>query len=559
MRRDLFAEELKISWNDLTFSEQMQKIIDVDWDPVCFCEDPYFLGLSLASCWPMQKEIIRRFELGVPRKWNVDEWMTARQHSLDHENYDDWMKENYQHYTELVIEAGMRSSKTTIAGWLGLLGTFRLLNLPNPGEHFKLRKDQELFIINVATSDDQAYDTIFAIERGFIVNSPYFRHFDVDMKYNEFRFDEKKVIVRCGGSNSSSLVGRTLFRALYDELARFQDTRGRRSGYEVYAGLGRGVTSVRDPGLPPEHAWSQQGKKIAISSVMYDGDIIDQLVKQSETIESMLGYKYATWQMNPNLTEQALKDEFLKDPDRAWRDFGSQPGMAIEKYYRDPTVIVFDDTRLNPLMHYEYGNARYMQFADWFMGKPGTDYFLTGDPAIKMDSFGIALGHLEGNSVYVDFLHKIAPKAEVDPSEVEWITKQLNSRFSIREFIVDQWNYPETLARLRNEGVNIVFHTVKKQEHDKLKECWYMKQINCYESAQLREELSNLEVIRQTHVDHPRGGEKDLADAVANLSFRLKGESYVQAPPTFHYFGTFDMSGRTSAEERRRETRVFVR
>jgi len=569
-RRDLFAEPLPLSWSDLTRAEQMEKVLEVDWDPIVFCEDPYFLGLSLSKTWPLQREIIRRFELGIPdgtfkgiKYWDVDEWMKARQHAYDHEKLDEWINENYQHYTELVIEAGMRSSKTTIAGWLGLKGAFQLLNLRNPGEYFGLRKDQELFIINVATSDEQAYDTIFSVERGFIVNSPYFRSFAMQNKRNEFTFPQKKVIIRCGGSNSSSLVGRTLFRALFDELARFQDTRGRSSGFEVYAGLGRGVSTIRHPELEPDHPWSQLGKKVAISSVMYDGDIIDKLVAQANDITSMLGYKYATWDMNPNLTEAALKDEFIKDPDRAWRDFGSQPGMVIEKYYRDPTVIKFNKERLNPLMQYEYGNARYMQFADWFMGKPGVDYYLTGDPAIKMDNFGIALGHLEEDVVVVDFVHEIAPKAEVDPSEVEWIVKHINSRFNVRGFIVDQWNYPETLARLRNSGVMIEFHVVKKAEHDKLKECFYMKQLDCYPFEELRSQLSTLEVIRQTRVDHPRKGKKDIADAVANLAFRLKGEyQEMQGVLKTRYFGTIDNRIRNRAargDRRKRMTRIFVR
>ena len=569
-RFDLFAEELPISWDDLTRAEQLQKSLDVEHDPIVFCEDPYFLGRSITETWPMQKEIIRRFELGVPdgtheglRHWDVNEWMEARQRAFDHEKLDDWMLENYQHYTELVIEAGMRSSKTTIAGWLGLYGAFKLLNMRNPGEYFGLRKDQELYIINVATSDDQAFDTIFAVEKGFIVNSPFFRNFQINHKHNEFFFPQKKMLIRCGGSNSGSLVGRTIYRALFDELARFQDTRGRRSGFEVYAGLGRGVTSVRDPGLPSEHPWSQQGKKIAISSVLYDNDIIDNLVKMSKDISSMLGYKYATWEMNPNLTEAALRDEFLKDPDRAWRDFGSQPGMVVEGYYRDPTVIVFNDKRLNPLLLYEYGNARYMQFADWFMGKPGVDYYLTGDPAVKMDNFGIALGHLEEDVVVVDFVHEIAPRTEVDPSEVEWIVKHINSRFNVREFIVDQWNYPETLAQLRNEGVRIEFHVVKKPEHDKLKECFYMKQLDCYPYEELRTQLSALEVIRQTKVDHPRKGKKDVADAVANLAFRLKGE-YQEMVGVLRtrYFNTFDYNVRNKLgreDQRKRMTRIFAR
>ena len=526
----------EFKWTNLTYEERLKKTLAVEWDPVVFGEDPYFLGQSFPrGMWPMQKDIIRRFELGIPKTWSVDAWMTARQEAFDHEHLDEWIVANRAYYTELDIAAGMRSSKTTLAGVLALLGAFQLLNLPNPGEHFKLRKGQELFIINVATSDDQAHDTIFAVESSLLAYSPYFLFHEPIPKYNEFRFRQKDFVIRCGGSNSGSLVGRTLYRALFDELTRFQDNNGRRSGFEVYNGLGRGVTSVRWPQMDPNEPRSQAGKKIAISSMMYSGDIIDQLVIMSDKIDTMLGYKLATWQMNPNLTEAALRDEFTKDPDKAWRDFGVQPGMNIEKYYRDPEVVVFDATRINPLLLYERTGTRIMEFIDTFMGNPALDYVLTGDPAVKMDSFGLCLAHRDKDMFVVDFVHRIRPEIEVDPNEVKWVVQQLKRRFNIRWMVIDQWSYPETLQELRNSGIQIEFNVVRKEQHDKLKECFYMKHISCYEFPHLKKELSELDVIRGQNVDHPRGGSKDVADAVAQACWKLMAVDEHRMAPSFRY------------------------
>lgn len=535
-----FQFQTEAKWNDLGLAEKLNKALQAKWDPVFFFEDSDYLGTSFPKgLWPMQKEIIRRFELGIPTAWDVNEWMKARQHAFDHEKLDDWMLDNFQYYTELVMAAGMRSSKTTITGGLGLYGAFLLLNLPNPGEYFGLRKGQELFIINVATSDEQAHDTIYAVEAGLMRYSPYFESLKMGSKYNEFRFPDKDLVIRSGGSNSGSLVGRTLFRALFDELDRFQDTGGRRSGFEVYNGLGRGVTSCRWPDSDPEDPLGQAGKKIAISSMMAREGMIDQLVNMSKKLDTMLGYKLATWEINPNLTEAALAEEFAKDPDKAWRDFGVQPGMNIQGYYRDPTVIKWNMERQNPLLQYQYGDEKHLVFQDSFQGKPGIDYALAGDPAVKNDSFGMCLGHKEPDGdkykFVVDFVHRIRPALEVDPAEVAWLVDQIKRRFNVRWFIIDQWNYPETIAKVRASGIDVEFNTVRKEQHDKLKECWYTKKCDCYEFPFLKKELTNLEIHRSTKVDHPRDGSKDVADAVANACWKVMTIEDLSRPPAHHY------------------------
>jgi hypothetical protein len=268
-----------------------------------------------------------------------------------------------------------------------------------------------------------------------------------------------------------------------------------------------------------------RARRIAISSTLYSGDIIDQLYEQSKRIPTMLGFKYATWEMNPNITEASLQDDFAQDPDAAWRDYGAQPSRAIEKYYTDVNIIVFNKDRSNPVLV----NG---EIADWLVGSKRFEYVLTGDPASKFESFGLALGHLseDGNKIVIDLLHKIAPKLEVDPTEVKYFIGTLRKRFDIRKFIVDRWDYPETIAEIRESGVQVEFNVVKLQQHERLKEAWRLHELDCYEHEDLRKELTNLEIHRGQKVDHPRKGAKDLADALAQLVWELKGKP-VEATP----------------------------
>jgi hypothetical protein len=510
----------------------MRKVLQARDDPVFFCEDEYFLGLTL---WPLEKDIIRRFIWGVPKEMKIEDWMTAKAEYLKNNNIEEFQKTYVQEYFDLVIEAGMNSGKTFLASCLGLQQAFELLTIDDPVHFYGAGAGTEFFILNVATSDEQAHDTVFAQEKGKIDNSPFFQWMKPRERYNEYNFEEKHVIVRCGGSNSSSLVGRAVKCALFDELARFQTTSGERGAYSVYNGLGRGTKKV--PKL--------RAKRIAISSMLYEKDIIDSLYEMSKRVKTMLGYKYATWEMNPELTMEVLADEFEKDAATAWRDYGNQPARDIQKYYGDTEIVEFNKDRSSPLLS---DNT----FKDWFMGDAEYDYIMTGDPAIKFDSFGIALGHLNrDNVVVVDFIHKISPKLEVDPAEVVYYIDVLKSRFNITKFIIDQWNYPETLKKIQEKGIEIVFNTVGLKEHDKLKEAWKLKQIDCYDSPELFSELANLEIHQGKKIDHPRKGSKDEADALAQLVFALTATTPAEEAWSPSYYrriiadGPLVMFGRT--------------
>lgn len=512
-------------WEDLGPEEQMHKMLQARFDPIVFCEDPYFLGCEI---WPLEKDIIRRFVWGVPKEMPIDEWIGLRETALKNNTMAEFTKAHVQQYNDLIIEAGMNSGKTFLTSCIGLQQAFELLSLDDPVRYYGVGPGTEFFVLNVATSDDQAHDTIYAQEKGKIENSPYFQWLHPQEKYNEFSFPLKHVTIKCGGSNSASLVGRAVKAALFDELGRFQDTKGGRSGWAVFHGLGRGTKKV--PAL--------KSRRIAISSTLYSGDIIDQLYEQSKRIPTMLGFKYATWEMNPNITEASLADDFAQDPDAAWRDYGAQPSRAIEKYYTDVSIIKFDicdregnvHKRPNPVLV----NG---EIADWLVGSKSFDYILTGDPAVKYESFGLALGHLNADGrICIDLLHKIAPKLEVDPTEVKYFVGTLRQRFGITKFIVDRWDYPETVKEIRDSGIEVAFNIVKLQQHERLKEAWRLNEIDCYEHEGLKSELTNLEIHRGQKIEHPRKGAKDLADALAQLVWELKGKPVEPLPfnPTYY-------------------------
>ena len=121
------------SWEELDFLTKTQYTLRAQNDPVFFWNNPLMGGQNL---WPVQKDIMSKF-------YELDE-------------------NSQRKYTELIIVAGMRSSKTFIAGLISTYETFRLLSLPDPAKYYQLAPGSEIFVINVATSFEQALDTVFA-------------------------------------------------------------------------------------------------------------------------------------------------------------------------------------------------------------------------------------------------------------------------------------------------------------------------------------------------------------------------------------------------------------
>jgi hypothetical protein len=236
--------------------------------------------------------------------------------------------------------------------------------------------------------------------------------------------------------------------------------------------------------------------------------------------------------MNPNITRESLETDFQKDPDTAQRDFGAEPSLVIENYYKEPFKIdrCVNPNALDPVL--PDGSL-----AEWFRQQnPTQKYFLAGDPAVRNDAFGLCMLHYEDHRCVVDLIHQFKPHRhgdarEIDARDVASLVIELSNRFpGIVSFTTDIWNYPETLQTISRAGIRVVQNCVEKKEHDRLKEAIYNGMIAFYLHPILIKELKELELIRGTKVDHRKGGSSDVADALAN-AFSAAGTLQVAAVP----------------------------
>jgi len=457
-------------------------------DALHFVEDPELLNAPWL--WPKQKEVLREF-------YNKD-----------------------KSYRDMILIWGMRAGKTVEASVISCFEAFKLINHGYPCRKYGFPIGTEIFIVNVATSDRQAKDTVFAHTKARINASPWFQKQKYVEHHNEFIFSVKdgKVIIRSEHSNSASLAGKTVICAVFDELARFKDTGGNTSAEIVYDTLSRSVRS-----------FGNDGKRIIITSPMYQDDFAMRLYKQFKNSPRWLCRRWPTWEVNPTITFEDLEDEFAKNPETAWRDYGATPSSSLEVYFKEPAKIdaVVDTSRINPID--EDKNTPAEQLGN-FQGEKGVYYTLAGDPALKNDAFGLCLLHTDPKThdIIADILHRFTAQntretddesdtaREINANFVKDFIFELNRRCTISMFATDTWMFPETIQAIRGAGIQVEQNHVTKREYDKLKELIYSLRIKLPQYPYVCEELKALEIARGQRVDHPKEGSKDVADALAN-------------------------------------------
>jgi len=301
--------------------------------------------------------------------------------------------------------------------------------------------------------------------------------------------------------------------------------------------------------------FGQSGKRIVISSpILVDDFFYGELYMKQHNVPGVMVNHGATWEINQNITYHDLEDEFRRNPETAMRDYGAVPSFAIERYFREfekvegamgerPNPYVqFNEikTKDGPEMTCTIKNP---DGSNW-VGEAGVIYHAAGDPAVKNDKFGFALGHKSPTGVLMsDLIYTFGQDdmgkttdnkkiMEVDARKVKALILELRRRCLLGVFVTDIWNFPETLQEIRRNGIEVRQNTVGKREYDNFKEKAYLGEVDICDYPYVLSELQNLEVIRQSKIDHPKHSSKDTADALVNMfwSFQEKSKSISEAP-----------------------------
>jgi hypothetical protein len=227
----------------------------------------------------------------------------------------------------------------------------------------------------------------------------------------------------------------------------------------------------------------------------------------------------ATWHLNPKVTFDSLRLEFERNPGKAWRNYGSRLDGAAEASLKDPDLLqrTVNRVRLHP-----WEEDRQM-FATWFRGRPGVRHFIHIDLAKNRDRAGVAMVHRDGKTgvVTVDFMDSIAARAgrEIDIAEVRrrYVYEMTARGFHIERVTYDQWNSLESLQELKSRGYTADELSADKtmEPYDTLFDLINTGKLDFYLHPRFMREVEQLRLVGGKKYDHPKGGSKDISDAVA--------------------------------------------
>jgi hypothetical protein len=489
-------------------------------DPLTFATDHRFCGLAnIADSFPMQYEVLTKFMSPLAA------------------------------YTILVLVCGMRSGKGVVGSVCAWYGAYELLSLADPQAYYGLAPNQEIQILNMATAERQAKNNVFKhILDRLNTGGVWFQTIrdQATVTGLEIRLP-KNIVIRCGHSKATTQVGGTSYMVILDELARFKDTEGHDNADDVWDKMRATTATFKD-----------SARMLVLTSPEWEGDKSMRLLNDAlefdaddqPTHPNMLGLQLATWEANLNFTQGGLwKTQNASDNPRAfWRDFGARPPHSAEGYYPDPERWDRQPDTERPGHPYDDSG----RLAEWFRPCCPAKRFVHVDLGAKRDACGIAMAHKpvpgcpyfatkEGEPnprakrIVVDVVLQIKPppareeKGEISFERVRQLIRDWQDRgFKIKAGLVsyDGWQSYDSKQILKREGFKVREFSLDRDTigHDTLQELINGDHLSFYPYPVLQKEGKALDLIRGKKVDHPKGGSKDVIDAVAGAVYHaLKG------------------------------------
>ena len=469
----------------------------------------------------------------------------------------------YNKYTknEIILQLGKGSGKDFTSTVACSYIVYKLLCLKDPAKYFGKPSGDAIDLINVAINAQQAKNVFFKGFKTKIEKSPWFAG-KYNAKADSVEFD-KSITVYSGHSERESHEGLNLLLAVLDEISGFASEVGTgneqgKTADNIYKAF-RGSVDSRFPDL---------GKVVLLSFPRYPGDFIseryDAVIADKEIIErthefvinpllpedspdnkfqiswdedQIISYKYPgvfalkrpTWEVNPTRSIDDFKIAFMTDLGDAMMRFACVPTFASDAFFKQSDKVRACMTLRNPIDNFR-------RFDEAFKPDPTKKYYVHADLAQKHDKCAVAIAHVEkwvsiqvinnyeqvAPIVVVDAVAWWEPKIEgpVNLSEVkQWIQNLRRLGFDIGMVSFDRWQSFDIQNELQQVGMRTDTVSVAKKHYEDMAMLVYEERLVMPAIELLFDELTQLKIMKNDRVDHPRKKSKDLADAVCGAIF----------------------------------------
>jgi hypothetical protein len=469
----------------------------------------------------------------------------------------------YKKYTknEVILQLGKGSGKDFTSTVACSYIVYKLLCLKDPARYFGKPSGDAIDIINVAINAQQAKNVFFKGFKSKIERSPWFQG-KYYAKADSIEFDHS-ITVYSGHSERESHEGLNLILAVLDEISGFAQ--------EVNTGNDQGKTAdniYKAFRASVDSRFPDLGKVALLSFPRYPGDFISQkydaVIAEKEVIakthkfimnpdlpedaegnslditwdeDTIINYKYPgvfalkrpTWVVNPTRKIDDFKLAFYTDLADAMQRFACIPTFSSDAFFKQREKVRACMTVRNPIDSSK-------RFDETFTPDPDKTYYVHADLAQKHDKCAVAIAHVEKwvsvqvmkdyeqvvPMVVVDAVVYWEPRVEgpVNLSEVkQWIQNLRRQGFNIGMVSFDRWQSFDIQNELKAVGIRTETVSVAKKHYEDMAMLIYEERLAMPSIELLFEELTELKIVKQNRVDHPRKLSKDLADAVCGAVF----------------------------------------
>lgn len=484
-----------------------------------------------------------------------------------------------------MITGGIGIGKTTIASIVLPYLCHWCLCLRDPQGFFELLPGSRIAFMQMSTSETQAKEVLFGDIKARILYSPWFMtNFPFDPSFkNQIRFP-KDIWIIPGDSAETTFEGYNILGGILDEADSHKVTQNKDYAEAGYTTIHARITSrFQERGFLLVIGQMKKGngfaakkykelkknpKAYAVRMSIWESLGWERFLNPDGTRDSFW-YDSDRKEIVPSGIASALKTENLIEVPNLYRpDFENNPEKALRDLAGIPpaTGSPFISLTYKLQEAVERWSDRYEglftpvdeqgRIASWFLSNNTLKRVVHIDMAYSSegDALGIAMGHVEemvtiDNElkpyIIIDMLMRIQAPAgrEIFLADVRRTIYHLRDerKFKIVKVTMDGFQSTDTRQQFQKRRIDSEIISVDKQVlpyHDLREAIYenridfprYMVKLNPNDTSLTEvavKELSEL-VDNGTKVDHPEGGSKDIADAMAGVVFTLMGER------TFH-------------------------
>lgn len=484
-----------------------------------------------------------------------------------------------------MITGGIGIGKTTIASIVLPYLCHWVLCLKDPQDYFGLLPGSRIAFMQMSTSENQAKEVIFGDIKARIRFSPWFqKNYPMDPTFkNQIRF-EKDIWILPGDSAETTFEGYNILGGILDEADSHKVTKHKDYAESGFNTIHARITSrFHDRGFllvigQMKKATGFAAKKYkelradpeayVVRMPIWESFGWDSYEKDEEGNPKAFYYDSRRKQVLPEGIGRKLHEEgaeqIIKIPEVYKHDFQNNPEKALKDLAGIPPAV--GDPFISLVHKIEDARDRWNirhdhlgspvdpdgRVANWFRAQETLkrvahiDIAYSGDG----DALGFAMGHvqeiveIDGERkpyIVFDLLMRMKAPAggEIFLANVRHFIYSLRNEFKFKlvHVSMDGFESTDTRQQLEKKRFGVEYVSVDKQVlpyhdlrealyEDRIEFPPYMVKINPGDTELVEiayKELTEL-VDEGTKIDHPDNGSKDVADAMAGVTFTLMGD-----------------------------------